>query len=206
MSDVKLGLSRKVPIQIDQGKNVVTMCGEVMSPTEPAVMTLNTTNLDLQTKHANLIEARAAVGNAKQELKASSAAQRTAYNNLGALVQTHSNGEASFITSCGFELRASGGPTPPVEDAPGNLTARVNGVPGVIHFSWGSVLYARNYEVQTTTDLSGATGWTSQPEMPGVLRLEIPGLVSGTKYALRVRAWGKSLPGPWSTLIQQMAP
>ena len=177
-----------------------------MSPTEPVIMTLNTTNLDLQTKHANLLAVKAELGNAKQELKVSAAAQRSAYNNLGALVQTNSNGEGTFITSCGFELRSTGGPTPPVEDAPDKRITRVNGVPGVIHLSWDKVLYARNYEVQTTTDLTGATGWKSQPEMPGVLRLQVPDLVPGTTYALRVRAWGKSLPGPWSGPIQQMAP
>ena len=70
-----------------------------------------------------------------------------------------------------------------MEDAPGDLDTRVNGVPGVIHFSWGKVFYARNYEVQTTTDLTGATGRTSQPEMPGLLRLEIPGLVTNARFS-----------------------
>ncbi len=93
-----------------------------------------------------------------------------------------------------------------MEDAPDKLSTRVNGVPGVINLSWGKVQYARNYEVQTTTDLSGATGWTSQTAMPSAAKLDITGLVTGTKYALRVRAWGNGMPGPFSSLCQQMAP
>ncbi len=49
--------------------------------------------------------------------------------------------------------------------------------------SWKRVLGARNYEVQYTTDLSGVTGWTDAAEMSGGTRLNVDGLVSGTRYA-----------------------
>ena len=45
-------------------------------------------------------------------------AQRTAFGNLAALVQTDSGGNAAFITSCGFGLRSNGTPTPPVQNPP----------------------------------------------------------------------------------------
>ena len=203
---VKLDLSRKVNEQIDEGRNVVTMSSIVMSPTEPLLAKLHASNTDLENKNALLIAAHAAIAHARAALALSQATQRTDYGNLGGLVQTNADGEATYITSCGFELRANPSPTPSVEDAPTDLRSRVNGVPGVIYFSWASVLYARNYEVQITTDLSGATGWTSQTEMPSKLRLTVAGLVSGTKYAIRVRAWGNGMAGPWSTPVQQMAP
>lgn len=203
---VKYNLSRKVTTQVDQGKNVVSMSSEVMPPTDPLIVKLQASNTDLQEKIANVLVSRAAVYHAMTELDLSAATQRTDYGNLGALVQTNSDGSAIYITSCGFGVRSNGTPTPPVEDAPGDLRTRVNGVPGMINFSWGGVNYARNYEVQTTTDLSGATGWASQTEMPSKTKLPILALESGTKYALRARAWGNGMPGPWSTPVQQMAP
>ncbi|MDQ6764879.1 MAG: hypothetical protein M3Z22_02080 [Verrucomicrobiota bacterium] len=45
-------------------------------------------------------------------------------------------------------------PLPPLEHAPSNVKAKINGG-------------ARNYEVQFTTDLSGATGWVTVPTTPG---------------------------------------
>jgi hypothetical protein len=93
-----------------------------------------------------------------------------------------------------------------VEDAPGSLRTRVNGVPGQVLVSWSAPAGARNYEAQVTTDLSGATGWTSAPEMPGKTRIAFEKLESGTQYAFRVRAWGNGMPGPWNSPIQQMAP
>ena len=120
-------------------------------------------------------------------------------------MQTDSDGSGTYILSCGYGMRSSGGRIPQVEDAPGNLRTRVNGVPGRVLLSWSDA-GARNYEAQKTTDLSGATGWESAEEMPGAIRIAFEGLTSGTKYAFRVRAWGNGMPGPWSTPAQQMAP
>jgi hypothetical protein len=42
--------------------------------------------------------------------------------------------------------------------------------------------------------------------MAGGTRLNVDGLTSGTRYALRVRACGNGIPGPWSSPVQQLAP
>ncbi len=86
------------------------------------------------------------------------------------------------------------------------MRTRINGTPGRIIMSWKSVLGARNYEVQYTTDLTGATGWVNADSMAGAPRLNVDGLTSGTRYALRVRACGNGAPGPWSGPVQQLAP
>lgn len=206
MSAVKLNLSQSVPIQIDQGKNVVTMSQEVMTGPEPVIDALNTSNISLTAKQVAVNEARSTLVTAYAEMRAEAAAQRTAYGNLGALVQTDSAGEATYITSRGFGIRSSGTPIPPIDTAPANLRTRVNGVPGQVLFSWKGLSGARNYEAQKTSDLTGATGWESAIEMPSGAKLTFEGLTSGTKYAFRVRAWGNGMPGPWSTPVQQMVP
>jgi hypothetical protein len=83
---------------------------------------------------------------------------------------------------------------------------RINGTPGRVVLSWTAQLGARNYEIQYTTDLTGATGWTNAPLMPGKTKLNVDGLESGTKYAFRIRACGNKEPGPWSSIVLQRAP
>ena len=193
-------------MQTDQGKNAVTMSKQVMTDPEPIIDTLDTANTSLAAKQAAVNEARSTLATAYEEMHAEAAVQRTAYSNLGALVQTNSAGEATYISSCGFGIRSSGTPIPPIDTAPTNLRTRVNGVPGQVLFSWKGLSGARNYEAQKTTDLTGATGWESAIEMPSGAKLSFEGLTSGTKYAFRVRAWGNGMPGPWSTPVQQMVP
>ncbi|MDQ6655423.1 MAG: M12 family metallo-peptidase, partial [Verrucomicrobiota bacterium] len=58
---------------------------------------------------------------------------------------------------------------PPLEHAPSNVKAKINGVPTQIYLTWKTVRGARNYEVQFTIDLSGATGWVTVPTTPGAI-------------------------------------
>ncbi|MBA3607468.1 MAG: fibronectin type III domain-containing protein [Chthoniobacterales bacterium] len=103
--------------------------------------------------------------------------------------------------STGYGVRANPAPYPPFGPVFG-----IHGTPGRVVLTWQGEPGARSYEVQYTTDLSGATGWTSAPEMPGAARLNVDNLVSGTRYAFRIRACGNAAPGPWSSPVQQMAP
>lgn len=204
MAKVKLNLSRSVPIQIDQGKNVATMSAEVMPPTAPLIVALQAANTDLETKQAAAVEKRHELNESYSALRDSQTTQRTAYNNLGGLVQTDSDGGATYILSCGYGVRSNGTPAPPVEDPPNSLRTQVNGTPGKVVLSWRPPIGARSFEAQSTTDLSGESGWVSAPQMPTKSKIDFEGLTSGTRYAFRVRAWGNGMPGPWSTPVQQM--
>jgi hypothetical protein len=204
MALVKYNLSRSIPTQIDQGNNVVVMSSDVMPPTEPLIVTLQTANTDLLAKHAAAMEAKLSLIHSRADLHTSAQAQRTAFNNLGGLVQTDSDGNAAYITSCGYGVRSNGTPAPPVEDPPEALRTQVNGTPGQVLFSWKAPVGARYFEAQSTTELSGETGWVTAGEMPTKTKISFTDLTSGTRYAFRVRAWGNGLPGPWSTPVQQM--
>ncbi len=108
-------------MQIDQGKNVVAMSKQVMTGAQPIVEALDASNISLMAKQAAVNEARSTLATAYDEMRAEAAGQRTDYSNLGALVQTNSAGEATYISSCGFGIRSSGTPTPPIDTAPTNF-------------------------------------------------------------------------------------
>ena len=167
-------------------------------------MALNTANADLTTKHDAALESRQAMNEAFAVLKAAAKVQRTAFGNLGGLVQTNSDGDETYILSCGYGVRSSGTSNPPVVDPPYALRTKVNGTPGTVYFSWTAPAGAQFFEVQYTTDLSGETGWTGSGAMPSASKTSFDGLTSGSRYAFRVRAWGNGRPGPWSTPVQQM--
>lgn len=205
MSTIKLDLSRSVPKQLDQGKKVVTMSKVVMTGTQPLIDLLDTANIGLTDLQAAVLEARQGSVQASAALRAGAKSQVLAYGNLANHVQTVSEGDTSFILSTGYGVRASRVPYPPLEP-PIDVRTRINGTPGQVTVSWKTVFGARNYEVQYTTDLSGATGWTSAPQMSGAGRLNVEGLTSGAKYAFRVRACANAMPGPWSGPVQQLAP
>lgn len=204
MSQVARNLSQSIAIQIEQGVNAASMSGTAMGPTEPTVVALNTTNSDLNAKQAALLEAVQTTREARSSLRAAAKAQRVAFGNLGTRVQLQSDGDETYILSCGFGVRSSGTPNPPVVDPPTALKTKVNGSSGKVYFSWTAPTGAQFFEVQSTTDPTGAAGWTTAPEMPSASKTTIENLTSGTRYSLRVRAWGNGQPGPWSTPVQQM--
>ncbi len=171
--------------------------------TPVTVLTTATTTLtDLQ---ATALAARRTSTQATADVAAAAAVQRTAYGNVAAAVNAQADGDAAFIMSCGFAVRATPTPTPPITEPPTQLTTSINGVPGRVVLGWTGVIGARVYEVQYTTDLSGVTGWTTVGSTPSKTRVNVNGLTSGTKYAFRVRALGNDQPGPWSGPVQQMA-
>lgn len=203
---VKLNLSTSFPKQVDQGQKVAAMSRTVITGTEPLIDSLDAANTDLAAKMAAAQRARQAARQAQAALLASAKGQKGAYTALGNEVNNLAQGEAAFVLSTGYGVRSKAVPYPPIEHAPTEVRTAVNGSPGRVIVSWKGVRGARNYEVQYTTDLTGATGWVSAPAMSGGGKLAIDGLNSGTKYGFRVRACGNGTPGPWSGPVQQMAP
>ena len=130
MSQVAQNLSQSIPKQIEQGANAASMSGTQMGPTEPTVVALNTSNSDLSAKQAALLEAVQTTREARSSVRIAAKAQRVAFGNLAARVQVQSEGDETYILSCGFGIRSSGAPNPPVVDPPAALKTKVNGTPG----------------------------------------------------------------------------
>ena len=166
------------------------------------VTTLSDTTTTLADLQATAMEARRASTQATADVIAAAAMQRTAYNNVGAATNAQADGDSGFIMSCGFAVRATPTPTPAITEPPTELRTSINGVPGRVGLGWKGVIGSRVYETQYTTDLSGATGWTTVGSTPSKTKVNVDGLTSGTRYAFRVRALGNDLPGPWSGPVQ----
>lgn len=204
-SQVKLNLPSRVAQKVDQGAKVVTMSKAAMPGPQPLIDTLDTANNDLAEKQAAAIQARQIAKQATAAAKASAKAQALAYGNLANHVETLSDGSTSFILSTGYGVRATPAPVP-TPGAPLDLRAKMGADTGTILTQWTTVLGAKAYEVDYTTDLSGATGWVSADETPSKGRLLLKGLDSGTVYLIRVCALGNGASGPYANPVQQMAP
>ncbi len=100
----------------------------------------------------------------------------------GDAVQSLSGGDAAKIASSGFDV-ASEGRAPIALTAPDEISATAGDDVGEVDLACDPVRGARSYEVQATTDVTGAAGWSTA--------------------AIRSRS---GEPGPWSITVQKMAP
>ncbi len=127
------------------------------------------------------------------------------YVELTANAAALTGGDAtSIIRSAGMDVEAPHTKAP-VPDAPGGLKG-TSTVEGDIELSWKKVKYARAFIVEISSDLSatgGATGTTTTSSSTARVyvdwvitdvchkpKITLSGLVSGTKYAVRIIASG----------------
>src|SRR3954451_13974981 len=110
-AQAKLDLPRSIPKQMEQGNKVATMADKNL--TDKSSLTVlasaNTTLADLQ---ATALEARRVSTQATADVIAAANLQRIAYGNVANAVNTQADGDAGFIMSCGFNVRATPSPIP----------------------------------------------------------------------------------------------
>lgn len=107
-------------------------------------------------------------------------------------------------TAVGFTVAGNTPSAPGAFGAPQDLSTSMNESQGAIDWQCHPVAGATNYELETTADPVHGP-WTRQ-ESSTRSRGTIPGLPSGTRIYLRVRANGPKGPGPWSELSDRMVP
>ncbi|MGI9087395.1 MAG: fibronectin type III domain-containing protein [Chthoniobacterales bacterium] len=204
-SIIKLNLPSSVAQRIDQGGKVVTMSKTVLTGTQPLIDALDTANTNLATLQAAALQAKQASAQAFAAVQAAGKVQAQTYGNLANHVSTVSEGDASFILSTGYGVRATPAPVPS-PTAPDLLRARMGKDPGTILVQWKAVIGAKVYAAEYSTDLSGTGTFTAVDETPSAARLLLSGLESGTVYLIRVCALANGYPGPFAAPVQQMAP
>ena len=204
-TQIKLNLPTQIAKAVDQGSKVVTMSKVALPGTQPLIDTLDTANNNLGTLQATAIQTRQASKQASAALRAAAKAQAMAYGNLANHVAVLSGGSASFILSTGYGVRATPAPVPS-PGAPEHLRARMGKDKGTIVVQWKTVIGAKVYALEYSTNLTGEGEWTAADETPSAGRLDVSGLDSGTVYLIRVCALANGLPGPFATPVQQMAP
>ena len=151
------------------------------------------------TKQGEVAAAELALAQLYSEKEAARDALELALSQRGNYVEMTSGGDAALIQSAGFDVQAA--PTPTTSLArPENVSASTGDDSGEIDVSWNRVAKARNYVVECREHIDGQVPgpWT-QVKIVTRSKLTASGLVTGRKYAFRVRALGpNSVESPWS--------
>lgn len=199
MANIAINTSKlPIPGKVDKGQQIITM--STGNPNVPGNTAVLAAFSDLQ---ADLVAANEAHSNAQRTvdgLMASRDAALVAWNNglttLAAFTQIATQGDEPKILSTGFEVRRAPTPPPPAS-APGPLTVKLNGSPGVTKLSWPPVPDAKSYLVEQSPDPVTDTSW-AQVDTPTKASCELDGADPGKVYWYRVAAVSPSGAGPWS--------
>ena len=116
-------------------------------------------------------------------------------------------GDTAKILSAGFKLRAAGTPTTSL-GKPLNVVATMGDQEGEIDVACDAVKKARNYSYHCREHIEGQVpGPWSEAKFSSKSFATLTGLVSGRKYAFRLRAFGPNdTVSPWSDEAVCMAP
>jgi hypothetical protein len=125
----------------------------------------------------------------------------------GAYVEKASGGDEAKILSAGFEVQATGSATTSLP-APTGLAATMGDNEGEVDLGCDALTKAKTYifEMREHSDIAAPGPW-AQVKISTRSSATVNGLVSGKKYAFRVRALGPNeLESPWSAEVVCMAP
>lgn len=125
----------------------------------------------------------------------------------GSYVELTSGGDEATIQSAGFEVRATAAVTSALA-APQNVVASTGLKAGQIVVSCATVYRAKSYVIELREhSATAAPGAWRKGKVTVRSTATLVGLVSGCKYAVRVRALGaRDIQSPWSAETAAMAP
>ena len=181
-------------------RTVITgLTGNEMFPVPPIALT---EMQRLQTEFEAAL-ARSALGG-KQATAEKNQVRATVVDALrrtAAYVQMQMNNELSTLLSSGFEAASGRSPSEPL---PAPAILRIENTETTrLALRVTPVANARAYEVRK---MNGTGGWVPATIGTKSRRLEVDGLVPGSKYQFQVRAIGGSTgTGPWSNPVEHMA-
>lgn len=117
----------------------------------------------------------------------------------GGYVESTSGGNPAKIQSTGLAVQDAPTPTTALP-RPENVSASTGDDSGEVDISWDRVPRAKNYQVECREHIDGQVPgpWT-QVKIANRSKLTATGLVTGRKYAFRLRALGPNdVESPWS--------
>jgi len=119
---------------------------------------------------------------------------------MGKYVDSIANGNGTIILSAGFDTQSEREPAN-VPDAPLLKSVANNNVPLSLKATWNTVKFARAYVVEQNDDEAlPENGW-KQIAIQTQRTIIISGLISGKKYAFRVKAIGIMGEGMYSNVV-----
>jgi hypothetical protein len=174
------------------------------TPVPPLAEILAAAN-ELETAAAETIAAR-------QAAKAKTTAQNNKEAALARLltqeagyVEAAAGDDEEKILRAGFDLKAAPNATTSAPDQPQGLTATQGDDAGEIDAAWDRVPGAKSYLIEISPDPIADTSWKHAGASPKS-SFTLSGLVSGTRYWIRVAAIGTNGQGPWSGPATKIAP
>lgn len=202
MSKVKLELQNKNDIQLrvfaTEHKTAIT--GNVNFPMpNPLAAAYDAALL----AYSNKLDAIAAAENSLAAMRAEKDTLRAALEDVltarGHYVEMTAAGDDAKILSAGFGVRAAASPTSQMP-LPQGVAGTIGDNEGEIDLLWHPVRMARSYIIESREHSeTAAPGAWQQAKVTSRSSATVGGLVSGRKYAFRVRAIGPNdLLGPWS--------
>ena len=190
----KLGLADKIV----KGQEIITM--STSNPNAPgnaaALGVFSNAQADLIAANDTYEAARQTLANLLSIRNDAASNWTSAITGLAGVTQSVTQGDATKILSTGFDVRS--GPTPPPPaSAPGPITVKLNGTPGVSKLSWPRVQDAKSYIVEQSADPITETSW-EQVDTPTKASCEIAGAEPGKVVWFRIAAVGANGTSPWS--------
>lgn len=203
MSKTKIGFSNlTVPAQVERSRHIQTNMGgnlNFLTPV-PTLLAVKAATDALETAYN---ESRGRDKNKIQIMKLRRAEMLALIVQLGAYVQSTSNGDKEIILSSGFDVIQSGAPQPPVGQVM-NVRLSNGRTSGSIKVLFDKMPGAKAYVVEISTEPLDESKWDAKGA-PIKTRFEITDLQPGTKYWVRVAAIGKDGVGLWSNLAFKIA-
>jgi hypothetical protein len=199
MTSIVTGLTRMTDVQVIQfAKQVHTaLTGNPNVPApNPPLSTLQSLIATAESS-TDAYEAEKAILRNKKNLR--DEAMKALCNGLrleADAVQAATSGAPDKMATTGF--RASKRPSPvgiPAQVM--RLVLEAGPIDGTLKASWKPVRGVKVYEMETTSDPTGANAWAYKGTVTKA-KATINSFVSGTRIWLRVRAIGAAGPGPWS--------
>ncbi len=187
-----------IPERILKGQHIISMSTNNPNvPGNTAVLTaFANLQADLVAANENHMHALAMLDKAMAVRDNTLAAWNGGIVTLAAFTQSATGGSEEKILSTGFDVRKAPSPPPPV-GAPGPLTVKLNGSPGVTLISWPPVAEARSYLVEQSPAPITETSW-AQVDTPAKASCKLDGAEPGTVYWFRVAAVTRKGSSPWS--------
>lgn len=187
-----------IPDKLEKGQDIITKSTANPSvPGNTAVLAAFTNaQEDLVAANNAHVGAQTTLKNLMDQRDDALVSWNTALNSLAAFTESATQGDATKITSTGFDVRGNPTPKPPLE-APTGLLAKTNGSPGVTKLNWNPLDGARCYIIQQSPSPITEASWTPVATTTKSRR-DTGGAVPGEEYWFRVAGVDSEGQGPWS--------
>ncbi len=127
---------------------------------------------------------------------------KDAMHKLAMYVQIIARHDLALLLSSGFEASSKNRASIPLLRP--DIMAIINEASGALLVRGASVLNARSYQVQASTD--GGKTWVDMDDSTGARRIVVQPVTPGTVYTIRIRAVGGSTKfSEWSNAVSRMA-